>query len=118
MVAWIYIEVLLYARHSEYPKLTRPPPNYKPVEQYYSGEALAAPLASVGLTAVAVWTAYRKVNGKPVFSQYDIWVPLALGFQGAAMSVFAKVPRTIEEATRAWSPPPTPIQGGPIQDAT
>jgi hypothetical protein len=72
IVGWVYIEVLLLARHCAYASQRA---NIRPkAAEYYMGEALAAPLASVGLTAVAVWTAFRGGLGTLALAQYDIWV--------------------------------------------
>ena len=109
LVGWAYVEVLLICCHRAAPENSQP-------LRVYSGDGLAAPAASVGLTAAAVWTTYR--TKQTALDQYDIWVglcytashhspqvvqsdstfrvlqvPLALGFQGAALSVFAKVAR-------------------------
>jgi hypothetical protein len=61
-------------------------------ETYYDGEALAGVTASIGLTSAAVWVAFKATLPGDL-GQFDIWVPLAIGFQGSAFSGIAKLPK-------------------------
>ena len=81
-------------------------------QQYYDrrdaaflGESFAAVITAVGLTAAALWAAIATRSAQAVanktsadtsatttlFTQYDIWVPLAIGAQGVALAAMAKV---------------------------
>ena len=102
VVGWLLLLVQLYRLHLQACKRVSSlgGGHRGPCSQdfVYTGEVYVGLLSSLALTGSAIWTVAQALKqaqdhklDKDTYASFDIWVPVALGFQAAVVPAFTKM---------------------------